>query len=103
MNRATREAIAKVALGLANGDAGDFFVVQGEVADLAQHMKAGSSQGTQAPLSLDVAIDELWRRVEARNQSPTNDSFTITKANLESWSKYFELPNSTELDGYDSP
>jgi hypothetical protein len=63
----------------------------------------GKALGARVELyALDVSIDELWRRVEARNHSPTNDSFVITRADLESWSKYFEFPTSTELSGYDS-
>jgi predicted kinase len=52
---------------------------------------------------LDVPIDELWRRVEARN---TTDEWTdepLTRAELERWSTWFEPPDAVELGLFDPP
>jgi predicted kinase len=50
---------------------------------------------------LDVSKDELWRRIEERNSGSSEDSFRITKQDLESWLASFAPPDSEELMVYD--
>lgn len=52
---------------------------------------------------LDVPIDELWRRIEARNSEPPWDSHPIRSADLERWIRVFQAPNAAELALFDPP
>jgi predicted kinase len=52
---------------------------------------------------LDVPIDELWRRIDARNSSPAWVDRPITRAELEEWSGGFEAPDAAELALFDPP
>src|SRR5689334_20272749 len=52
---------------------------------------------------LDVPIDELWRRVDARNRSDAWPARPITRAEMESWRDVFEAPTAEELTRYDPP
>jgi predicted kinase len=52
---------------------------------------------------VDAPIDELWRRVQARNASPPWDSAPISRAHLEEWSALFQRPDATELALFDRP
>jgi predicted kinase len=52
---------------------------------------------------LDVPIDELWRRIEARNSAPPWDSYPIRRADLEGWLRVFEAPDAAELALFDPP
>lgn len=51
---------------------------------------------------LDVPLDELWRRIDARNSAPPWDSEPIARANLEEWHATFQAPDAAELALFDS-
>jgi predicted kinase len=50
---------------------------------------------------LDVPVDELWRRVEARNRRPTPAWTVIDRDSLLAWHDAFEAPTAEELARYD--
>src|SRR3954471_8649176 len=50
---------------------------------------------------LDVSLEELWRRVEARNRRPASGWAVIDQESLRSWHAAFEAPTSAELAHYD--
>ena len=52
---------------------------------------------------LDVPVDELWRRIEARNSEPPWDSYPIGRADLEGWLRLFQAPDAAELALFDPP
>lgn len=41
---------------------------------------------------LDVALDELWRRIELRNLDPDNTSFIVDYDELAEWARLIEPP-----------
>ena len=63
------------------------------------------------PLDDDVAanteqvapIDELWRRIVERDLEGRWGSRSITRSELEEWSKTYEPPTDEELATYDTP
>jgi predicted kinase len=48
---------------------------------------------------LEVPMEDLWRRIEARNQLPGET--TMTRAHLEEWSTLIQVPTPTELALFD--
>ncbi len=52
---------------------------------------------------LDAPIDELWRRVQARNLEPPWDSEPILHSHLVNWASTFQEPDAAELALFDSP
>jgi predicted kinase len=52
---------------------------------------------------LDVPVDELWRRIEARNSEPPWDSEPISRAHLDEWATLFQAPDAAELALFDPP
>jgi predicted kinase len=52
---------------------------------------------------LDVPIDELWRRIDARNAAPPWDSSPISRSQLDEWAASFEAPDAAELALFDPP
>jgi predicted kinase len=52
---------------------------------------------------LDQPIDELWRRIQARNAHPPWDSHPISRADLDGWVLVFEPPEAAELALFDTP
>jgi predicted kinase len=52
---------------------------------------------------LDLPVDELWRRVDARNSLPPWDSQPISRTDLDGWVPQFEAPDAPELALYDVP
>lgn len=52
---------------------------------------------------LDAPLDELWRRVEARDIEGQWGSRSITRQDLEAWSAIYEVPTADELASYDPP
>ena len=52
---------------------------------------------------LDVAAEELWRRVEDRNSAPPWDSEPISRADLDEWISSFQAPDAAELALFDAP
>ena len=52
---------------------------------------------------LDVAPDELWRRIEARNSAPPWDNEPIGRADFDEWLAMFQAPDAAELALFDPP
>lgn len=52
---------------------------------------------------LPVSLDELWRRVHERNQSPPWSQRPIQRADLEGWLPKFEAPDTQEMALFDDP
>ena len=52
---------------------------------------------------VDVPIEELWRRIEARNAEPPWDAEPIGRADLDEWAAIFEAPDAGELALFDPP
>ena len=52
---------------------------------------------------LDVAADELWRRIEVRNSDPPWDSYPIRRADFDEWLRVFQAPDAAELALFDRP
>jgi len=50
---------------------------------------------------LDEPVDELWRRIEARNAKPPWDSAPISRAHLDEWAALFQAPDAAELALFD--
>lgn len=45
---------------------------------------------------MDAPLDEIFRRIEARNASGRNDIFRITRADMEEWLTWWEAPADDE-------
>jgi predicted kinase len=52
---------------------------------------------------LDVPVDELWRRIEARNSRPPWDAHPIQRTDLDEWLGLFEAPDAAERALFDPP
>jgi predicted kinase len=52
---------------------------------------------------LDVATEELWRRIEARNLEPPWDSHPVLRGDLDRWVRLFQAPDAAELALFDHP
>lgn len=52
---------------------------------------------------LDVPLDILWRRLEARNLDLPPDTFPVTRAELETWAGWYEVPAPEELTATEQP
>ena len=52
---------------------------------------------------LDVARDELWRRLAARNERPAFGWTRIDRPSLEAWWDQFDRPTPEELAEFDPP
>jgi predicted kinase len=52
---------------------------------------------------LDVPLDELWRRIEARNAEEGWREKPIRREQLERWAPYFEAPDAAEMQLFDAP
>jgi len=52
---------------------------------------------------IDLPVDELWRRVDARNSQPPWDSYPIRRADLDGWLSLFQAPDVGELALFDPP
>lgn len=50
---------------------------------------------------LDVPVDELWRRIEARNSEPPWVRAPIRRAELDEWIAIFQAPDAGELALFD--
>ena len=59
-----------------------------------------------APVELRCAtapVDELWRRIVARDREGKWGARSITRAELEEWHRDYEAPSDEELTTYDEP
>jgi hypothetical protein len=52
---------------------------------------------------LDVPFEELWRRVEARNEQAESGAGLITRAEMEEYAGICQAPDAEELAQYDRP
>jgi predicted kinase len=52
---------------------------------------------------LDAPLDELWRRIQARNLHPPWDAEPIRRTDLDEWALAFQAPDAAELALFDSP
>ena len=52
---------------------------------------------------LDAPVDELWRRLEVRNELDLPGTAPIGRADLERWAQQFEPPDAAELALFDAP
>jgi predicted kinase len=50
---------------------------------------------------LETPVDELWRRLEIRNEEAKPGSAPIKREDLETWSRQFEAPDAVELALFD--
>ena len=47
----------------------------------------------------DLGVDELWKRLHARNM--TGEIPHVARQQLEAWAPYFEMPTAAELSLHD--
>lgn len=52
---------------------------------------------------VDVAADELWRRIEVRNGTPPWGRAPIARADLNEWIAIFQAPDAEEMELFDAP
>jgi predicted kinase len=52
---------------------------------------------------LDVPIEELWRRIDARNSEPPWSGYPILREHLDEWALMFQAPDAAELALFDEP
>ncbi|MEU4540277.1 AAA family ATPase [Streptosporangium sp. NPDC023825] len=52
---------------------------------------------------LPVPLDELWRRLEARNRQESPGIAVISRSMIEQWAEIFEAPDRSELVLFDQP
>jgi predicted kinase len=52
---------------------------------------------------LDAPVDELWRRLQRRNQDAEPGTVPISREDLERWAHQFEAPDAAELALFDTP
>ena len=51
---------------------------------------------------LDAPIDELWRRIDARNSQLPWDSHPIRRTDLDEWTRIFQTPDHAEMALFDT-
>lgn len=73
-------------------------VERDEMRDVARRLGAGVELHY-----LEVPVEELWRRIEARNAEPPWISAPIGRADLDEWVAIFEPPDASELALFDPP
>jgi predicted kinase len=74
---------------------------RGERDELRQQVRA--ADGRIELRFLDVPVDELWRRLEARNAVPQPAWTVIEREHLLEWAAEFEAPTAEEVALYDAP
>lgn len=50
---------------------------------------------------LELPVDELWRRLEIRNEEARRGTAPIEREDLERWARQFEAPDAVELARFD--
>jgi predicted kinase len=50
---------------------------------------------------LDVGVEELWRRLQARNAALPPGTFAVSKEQIEAWARLFEPPDAAEFATFD--
>ncbi|MBB5374896.1 hypothetical protein HNQ07_000340 [Deinococcus metalli] len=46
---------------------------------------------------LDVSLDTLWARLDRRNRTLPPSTFPVTRAELDEWAGWYEVPDAEEL------
>lgn len=65
---------------------------------------AGRTLGAMVELHyLPAPVEELWRRLAARNAEPGPGTVPINRSDLERWAAQFEAPDAAELALFDDP
>jgi predicted kinase len=49
----------------------------------------------------DLSLDEVWRRLQGRNQGRAHGAVSITRAELDAYGLLFQLPDDSELRLFD--
>jgi predicted kinase len=52
---------------------------------------------------LEASVDELWRRLEIRNEHAVAGTVPVTREDLDNWAQQFEAPDAAELGLFDEP
>ena len=52
---------------------------------------------------IEVPLDELWRRIEARNSEPPWNTEPILRRHLDEWAALFQAPDDVETALFDAP
>jgi predicted kinase len=52
---------------------------------------------------LEAPVDELWRRLEIRNEEARPGTAPIMRDDLERWARQFEAPDAAEIALFDEP
>jgi predicted kinase len=52
---------------------------------------------------LEASVDELWRRLETRNDEGQPGTAPIKRKDLERWAEQFEAPDAAEIALFDEP
>lgn len=52
---------------------------------------------------LDLPVDALWRRLEARNRRLPPGTFAVSRAQLDEWAGWYEAPCTRELRPTEQP
>ena len=64
--------------------------------------KAGRKLGATVELHyLEASVEELWHRLESRNQEPLPGAVPVKRTDLERWAAQFEPPDAVELALFD--
>ena len=64
---------------------------------------AGRALGAAVELHyLNAPVEELWRRLELRNDEGRPGAVPISRSDLEQWASRFEPPDATELALFDT-
>jgi predicted kinase len=64
---------------------------------------AGRTLGVTVELHyLEAPVEELWRRLELRNEEVKPGAVHIKRSDLEKWAAQFEAPNAAELALFDA-
>ena len=80
----------------------DFGLWARDERDELREMARAAGVGVELHL-FDAPIEELWRRVELRNQSAPWNRAPIAWSDLSEWSEVFERPDDDELALFDTP
>lgn len=63
-----------------------------------EHRTWARAQGARVAMRyLEVAREELWRRLERRNSTLSPGTFHVERAQLDRWFDHFEAPTPAEL------
>ena len=52
---------------------------------------------------LDASVDDLWRRLQERNDAAERGNVALTREHLEEYARSFQAPDDAELASFDPP